>query len=250
MNPQQQDNPQSPQQSTQQSTQGPQPAHPQSPQPQPSQPQVILPGDNNAVAQDPAMEQQAQQPTPTPQPQVETPQAGEQINPQQPQPAIAQAPQTPAATTAITPQPGVATQPAPQNLEPQPTPEIIHQSNLVWIGKTNFNVKPARLTWYKDGDVGLQVLDPTSNQPMESVFKLNPKQITKIKAPFWVPGALNLYVDNTKYSLNFILSGTVRVFATVIFGIFFKPIAPLLDGNVKEAKWWIENLKTQMNSKS
>ena len=61
MNPQQQDNPQSPQQSTQQSTQGPQPAHPQSPQPQPSQPQVILPGDNNAVAQDPAMEQQAQQ---------------------------------------------------------------------------------------------------------------------------------------------------------------------------------------------
>lgn len=267
MNPQQQDNPQSPQQSTQQSTQGPQPAHPQSPQPQPSQPQVILPGDNNAVAQDPAMEQQAQQPTPTPQPQVETPQAGEQINPLV-QPQHNQSPVAPMPPVQSGGQPSVDPQPqqqpsaephipdtalvqAPQQgLQAPATEDIIHQSDLVWIGKTNFSVKQARLSWYKDGDIGLQVIDEKSKQPTESVFKLNPKQITKIKAPSFMPGILEIRTSSAKYNLNFAHSAVVRILGAGILSLLGRFLMPIADPNVKERKWWVENLKAHTSSKS
>ena len=270
MNPQQQDSQQAQPQTAQEQSLSAQPQHSL-----PQQPQVIMPDTDSPSpsASDRVQAQRTdqpdfQQPQPAlaPQPQVETPQAGEQINPLQPQ--HNQSPVAPMPPVQSGGQPSVDPQPqqqpsaephipdtalvqAPQQgLQAPATEDIIHQSDLVWIGKTNFSVKQARLSWYKDGDIGLQVIDEKSKQPTESVFKLNPKQITKIKAPSFMPGILEIRTSSAKYNLNFAHSAVVRILRAGILSLLGRFLMPIADPNVKERKWWVENLKAHTSSKS
>jgi hypothetical protein len=271
MNPQQQDSQQAQPQTAQEQSLSAQPQHSL-----PQQPQVIMPDTDSPSpsASDRVQAQRTdqpdfQQPQPAlaPQPQVETPQAGEQINPLV-QPQHNQSPVAPMPPVQSGGQPSVDPQPqqqpsaephipdtalvqAPQQgLQAPATEDIIHQSDLVWIGKTNFSVKQARLSWYKDGDIGLQVIDEKSKQPTESVFKLNPKQITKIKAPSFMPGVLEIRTSSAKYNLNFAHSAVVRILGAGILSLLGRFLMPIADPNVKERKWWVENLKAHTSSKS
>jgi hypothetical protein len=222
MNPQQQDPQQAQPQTAQEQFPSAQPQHSL-----PQQPQVIMPDTDSPSpsASDRVQAQRTdqpdfQQPQPAlaPQPQVETPQAGEQINPLV-QPQHNQSPVAPMPPVQSGGQPSVDPQPqqqpsaephipdtalvqAPQQgLQAPATEDIIHQSDLVWIGKTNFSVKQARLSWYKDGDIGLQVIDE-------------------------------------------------RILGAGILSLLGRFLMPIADPNVKERKWWVENLKAHTSSKS